>query len=179
MYLSYSSSVSPPPDYSTQCLWPLLDYSATRAFNKGHNTCYSWVCLMDTWCYKWTCIHACSWYNSLKMLQICYSSEEQSYRWLAPLMTTLNSTLYTLPIISPMNFSAPPPLGGFTSSLPNTTHNLHFAGNNLPIHFTVPATVALNCENVMPRTGVFVTVTTCSLGVNAKPAETSCIVITG
>lgn len=93
----------------------------------------------------------------------------------------------------PLDFSSPPTskLHGILASFPwNSPYltiwtipclpfSLCFPGNNLPIHFTVPATVALNCENVMPRTGLFVTVTTCSLGVNAKPAETSCNVITG
>ena len=50
---------------------------------------------------------------------------------------------------------------------------------NLPIHLTLPVTVALNCEKVIPRTGPDVTVTTCSLGVNARPALTSCNVIMG
>ena len=52
-------------------------------------------------------------------------------------------------------------------------------GCRLPVHFTVPVTVALNCENTIPRTGLDVTVTTCSLGVNARPAVTSGNVITG
>ena len=50
---------------------------------------------------------------------------------------------------------------------------------NLPIHLTLPVTVALNCEKVMPSTGPEVTVTTCSLGVKARPALTSCNVIIG
>jgi len=47
------------------------------------------------------------------------------------------------------------------------------------MHLAIPETVALNCENVIPRTGLDDTVTTCSFGVNANPAAPSCNVITG
>lgn len=50
---------------------------------------------------------------------------------------------------------------------------------HLPMHLTVPVTVALNCENVTSRTGCAVTFTVCSLGTSAKPAEDSGNVITG
>ena len=68
-----------------------------------HNTCYSWVCLMDNWCYKWTCLWLIQFTQKVTGVKI------KDTGFFTPLMTALNSTPHTLFSISPINFSVPPP----------------------------------------------------------------------